>query len=383
MREEGEKGEIDITESGARVGDATGPDDATRADDASGPDDAAGPDDATGADDASGAGNATGPDDGTRAGDTAGASRTVAGDDGPEVDSGAAAGGDGEAATRPAHSVASFRRAPYRRTGFAVARALAVLIVAAVGYQLVVPTDHVERGRLARLVPTKPGLTAFDKASPQAGEQDDTKTGLAAMTAAAKRSPGHTGIYSVQWVPTQTSGVGIVTFLLPNAAAAVTTFTELRTQQLGTGSFSSSGLRRTATFTVAAVPGSSGAEYAPSPKAKAAVPGLAVTVFRYGKVVALIDASTSNSTDKAAVDAVTASEYGNLHRLGTGFTLSVTRRPGVATGLWVAGAIVVAAVAALWPVARRRRAEKRQRAYDEMMANRVTVGRRVIVKHRR
>jgi hypothetical protein len=264
-----------------------------------------------------------------------------------------------------------------------VARGLAVLVVAAVGYQLVVPTVHVERGRLAQLVLTRPGLAAFDKAKPQSGEQDDTKTGLAAVTAAAKRSPGHTGIYSIQWVPTQTSGVGIVAFLLPSDAAAASTFIQLRTQQLGTGSFSSSGLRRTATFTVAAVPGSAGAEYAPPPKASAAVPGLAVTVLRYGKAVALIDASTSNSTDKAAVSAVTASEYTNLHRLGSGFTLSVTRRPGVATGLWVAGAVVVAAIAALGPAVRRRRAEKRQRAYDELMANRVTVGRRVIVKHRR
>jgi hypothetical protein len=288
-----------------------------------------------------------------------------------------------EAANGAPPSLSPSRHGRYRRAGFAVARGLAVLVVAVVGYQLVVPTHHVERGRLAELVLSKPGLAAFDRAKPQAGEQDDTRTALVAVTAAAKRAPGHTGIYSIQWVPTPTSGVGIVAFLLPSAAAATATFTQLRTQQLGTGSFASSGLRRASTFTVAAVPGSSGALYAPSAKAGAAVPGLAVTVLRSGKVVALIDASTSNSTDKAAATSVTAAEYDHLQQLGSGFSLSVTRRPALATGVWVAGAVALAAIAALGPVVRRRRAEKRRRAYEDMMANRVVVGRRVIVKHRR
>jgi hypothetical protein len=253
--------------------------------------------------------------------------------------------------------------------------------VAVVGYQLVVPTSHVERSRLARLVLSKPGLAAFSKATPQAAEQNDTQTGLAAVTAAAKRSPGHTGIYSIQWVPTQTTGVGIVAFLLPNDATAATAFAQLRTQQLAAGSFSANGLTRASTFTVAGVPGSSGALYAPA--SGVAGPGLGVTVFQYGKVVALIDAATSNSTNKAAVESVTAAESGHLRQLGPGFSLSVIRRPGVATGLWVGGAVVVAAIVALTPVLRRRRAEKRRRAYEEMMASRVMVGRRAVVKHRR
>lgn len=291
---------------------------------------------------------------------------------------GAAGEDEGEAATRPANPPS-----PYRRAGFAVASALVVLVVAAVGYQLVIPTVHVERGRLARLVLAKPGVAAFDKAAPQAGEQDDTKTGLTAMTAAVKHSPNQTGIYSIQWVPTQSTGVGIVAFLLPSDAAAASTFAQLRTQQLGTGSFASSGLTRSSTFTVSAVPGSSGAVYTAAPKASAAVPGLAVTAFRSGRVVALSDAATSNATDKATVEAVTAAEYGNLRHLGSGLSLSVTRRPALATGLWVAGAVVLAAIVALGPVGRRRRADKRRRAYEEMMANQVVVGRRVIVKHRR
>ncbi len=319
-----------------------------------------------------------------RADDADATGSPVAGDEDGDQDNEAApgdsdpGGSGGAAPTRPARSPSR-----YRRAGFAVARALGVLAVAAVGYQLVVPTVHVERGRLSRLVLSKPGLAAFDKAKPQAAEQPDTKTQLAALTAAAKRSPNQTGIYSIQWVPTQTTGVGIVAFLLPSKATAATIFSELKAQQLSAGSFSSSGLARKSTFTVAGVPGSSGAVYAPASKAGASVPGLAVTVLQSGRVVALSDAATSNATDKASVNAVTVAEFDHLRRLGSGTTLSVTRRPVVASGLWVAGAVVVAAIAALAPVVRRRRAERRCLAYEEMVANQVIVGRRVIVKHRR
>ncbi len=334
-----------------------------------------------GADRADGAGMPVAGDDDAQKGigAVAGADETGPSDGDTDAAGDANTGGSGrDAATRPTPSPS-----PYRRAGFSVARGLVVLAVAAVGYQLVVPDVHVERGRLARLVLSKPGVAAFNKTAPQAGEQDDTKTGVAALTAAAKRSPHQTGIYSIQWVPTQTSGVGIVAFLLPSDATAATTLAQVRVQQESAGSFSSSGLTRTSTFTVPAVPGSSGAQYAPSSKAGASLPGLAVSAFRDGRVVALVDASTSNSTDKATVDAVTTGEYGNLHRLGSGFGLSVTRRPVVATVLWVVAAVVLAAIGALTPVVRRRRAEKRRRAYEAEMANRVVVGRRVIVKHRR
>ena len=316
--------------------------------------------------------DATVPGDDTGPGDDGGP-----GDDRGPTDVARDASGP-EEATRPARS-----SSPYRRAGFAVARALIVLVVAGVAYQLVVPTVHVERGRLARLVPSKPGVAAFNKTSPQAAEQNDVKTGLAAVTAAAKRSPNQTGIYSIQWVPTQTTGAGIVAFLLPNDSSASTALAQARAQQLTPISFSSNGLTRTSTFAVAGVPRSYGAVYQPSSKATGSPPGLAVTVFRYGKVVVLSDVASSQSSDQAAAEAVAAGEYSHLRQLGSGFSLSVTRRPVVPTVLWVVGAVVLAAMAALTPVIRRRRAEKRRRAYEEEMAHRVIVGRQVIVKHRR
>ncbi len=319
-------------------------------------------------------GRGTGPDDEGGAGDEAGRAVTAASEAGPG--DGETGGSAGKVATSPARS-----QSRHHPAGFAVATALLVLGVAAVGYQLIVPTAHVERGRLARLVPSQPGVAAFNKTTPQGGEQDDTKTAVATLTAAARRSPNQTGLYGLQWVPTETSGAEIVAILLPSNATAATTFAQVRAQELAPGSFSASGLARTSTFTVAAVPGSAGAVYAPSSSLGASVPGLAITAFRYGRVVALDDVSTSNSTDREAADAVTAGEYGNLHRLGSGFSLSVTRRPVLATEIWVVTAVVLAAIAALAPVVRRRWAEKRRRAYEKEL--RLTVGDQVIIKHRR
>ncbi len=282
------------------------------------------------------------------------------------------------AATGPARSPS-----PLRQTGFAVARALVVLVVAAVAYQAVVPNVVVVRGRLARLVLSKPGVPAYDKTKAQSGEQNDAQTGLAAVTAAAKQSPDKTGIYSIEWSPSQDSGAGMIAILFPTEAAAATGLAQIRSQQLAAGSYSSNALTRASTSVVAGVPGSYASVYRPSSKQAGAQPDLAVTAFRYGRVVAVSEVANTEAIAPRDVNTVTTGEYANLRRLGTGFGLTVTRRPVMATSLWAAGAIVLAAAAALGPVVRRRRRQNRQRAYEQEMSSRVIVGRQVIVKHRR
>jgi hypothetical protein len=292
-------------------------------------------------------------------------------------------GQDGVPAVGEADQTSNEPSSSRRGLLFAVLRALIVLVVAVVTYQLVVPTVHVVRSRLARLVLTKPGVAAYDKTAPHAGEQNDTQTGLAALTTAAKRSPKQTGLYSIEWSPTATSGAGIIAFLLPSDSAASTALSQIRAQQLSAGSYSSNSLTRESTYAVPGVPGSYAAMYRPPVKDAASVPGLAVTVFRYGRVVAVSEAASVNSTAQPAASTITVREYQNLQRLGPGFSLSVTRYPVVATTLWFVAAVLLAAMVALVPVARRRRAQRRQRAAEEEMAHRVVVGKHVIVKHRR
>ena len=258
-----------------------------------------------------------------------------------------------------------------------------VLVVAAVAYQAVVPSNVAVRGRLARLVVSKTGVAAYDKTKAQSGEQNDTQTGLAAVTAAAKQSPDKTGVYSIEWSPSADAGAGMIAILFPTDAEAVTGLAQIRTQQLAAGSYSSNALTRASTYVVAGVPGSSASVYRPSSKQAGSPPDLAVTAFRYGRVVAVSEVANTAAVAPRDVNTLTTGEYANLRQVGTGFGLTVTRRPVVATSLWAAGAVVLAAAAALGPVVRRRRRQKRQRAYEQEMASRVIVGRQVIVKHRR
>lgn len=269
----------------------------------------------------------------------------------------------------------------HRRALYATVRGLIVLLVAAVVFPAVVPYTHVVRSRLARLVPARTGMAAYDKAKPQSGEQGDTATGVAALTAAAKKSPGSTGIYSIEWSPDQSSAAGVIGFLLPNAADATTALSQIEKQQLATNSYSSDSLARAATFAVAGVPGSSGSVYHTS-AAGSGPPALAVTAFRYGREVAVTEIAGAAAVVQKDATSLSATEYAKLRQAGPNFSLDVTVTPLLPTVLWAVGAVVLAALVALVPVERRRRAAKRQRALEEEMANKIVVGRQVIAKHR-
>jgi hypothetical protein len=276
---------------------------------------------------------------------------------------------------------ASRRPASARRSaGFAAGRALVILVAAGIGWYLVVPTHHTARNRLSMLVISKPGVAAYEKTKPQAGEQDDTQTGVAALTAAAKKSPNQTGVYSIEWSPSQTSGAGVVALLFPNQADAATAVSQLSNQQLSPDANSANSLTRTATFTVPGVPGSAGSVFSPSSKTD---PTLATALFRHGRVVSLTQVVGSAETAKPDSTTLAVNQYATLSQVEPGFTLSVKDYPLVPSVLWGAGAVVIAALAALGPILWRRRAEKRQLAYEAELASQVVVGGKVIVKHRR
>ena len=270
-----------------------------------------------------------------------------------------------------------------RHTGFAIGRAVVVLVVAAVVYEIVVPSTHTDRSRLAQLVPTTSGLAAFAKITPQAAEQNDTQTGLVAVTAAAKKSPGRTGIYSIAWSSSQTAAGGVIAFLLPDVATAQAALVQIGSQQMGATTYSANSLDRKATGTLAGVPGSSTAMYEPSAHAPKGTLSLAITEFRYGRVDAVSEAAGTASSVSTESASLAAREYALLQRRGGRVSLTVTEYPAGATAGWVAGAVVVAIAFALLPVLRRGRRERRRLAYEEEMANRVVVKGRVITKRRR
>ncbi len=130
------------------------------------------------------------------------------------------------------------------------------------------------------------------------------------------------------------------------------------------------------------MPGSSGSAYTPTSKGNGAPGDLAVTTFRYGRVVAAVEVVGPSDT-QADAGTIATGEYDLLQRVEPGFTLSKVTRPVLATSLWIVGAVLLAAVVALAPAARRRRAERRQKQIDEELSHLVVVRGQTISKHRR
>ncbi len=280
---------------------------------------------------------------------------------------------DGPAESRP--------RPAYRAPAFAILRAAVVVVISVVVYQAVVPSTVVVRARLSRLVVTEPGLSGFNAKPAQSAEQPASQTNLKTLEAAAKQAPNKTGAYAVEWTKSQAAAVAVFAYLLPNDAQAAALLPEVKTSQMAASSFSAEGLTRHTTFSVKGIPGSSGALYTSSAKTAAAMP-LAVTAFRYGKVVAVTEAESSTGAQSNA-ETLASNEYAHLQQIEPGFTLSVVRRPVGPTALWAIGTGLLALIVAFEPIVRRRRAARRQRRFEEEQSHLLVVGGQTISKHRR
>jgi hypothetical protein len=256
-----------------------------------------------------------------------------------------------------------------------------VLTAAAIGYQVLIPTTHVVRTRLARLAVTQPGVAGFNVRPAQAAEQPASQTQLTTVESAATRSPDRTGVYAIEWTPSESEVAGLVVILLPSDDQAATALSQLGSQQLGVSSYAAHGLKRQSTFTVGAVPGASGATFAPSSGGGPAQV-LAVSTFRDGRAVALSEVLGS-AHSQADTATLATNEYAHLQRVQSGFSLNVVTRPTAGTVGWATAAVVLAGAVALGPAARTRSARRRQARLEEELSHRVIVRGQVISKRRR
>jgi hypothetical protein len=264
-----------------------------------------------------------------------------------------------------------------------VLRAVVVLVVAGVGYQLVVPTTSTVRSRLSRLVATSNGTATFAGAPSHGAEEPATNGNLAPLVAASKVHPGQTGLYVAQWTAksSQSDGLAVVTFLLPDAATAAKARAQLASSQLSAKALSSSGLSRTAQFTPSGVPGAAGSLFGAAKGATA--PGqAALVVWQQGRVVVLVEVALVSGSPQADATAATQAEAAHLRTVLPGFSLSVTRYPTTASIVWIVGSVVVLLLVAGGPVAWRRRRERRERRIQEELERTIRVRGATIVRKR-
>jgi hypothetical protein len=269
-----------------------------------------------------------------------------------------------------------------RRSGFAVARALVVLVVAAVGYQLVVPQTHVVRSRLARLVISDTGVKGFAGKPKQQGPQAASSLGIAALTSASKATPNKAGAYDAVWTPSSSTGAAVYALLLPDVGQSATALTQVHNQQLAKAAYAADGFTEKDTFTIPGASGSAGVLYgAPAATKTSAGEQLAVAVASYGRVVVVADVEDTSGAQGIVVS-LTTSELAHLRSVEPGFSLKVVSRSGAATAAWVAVAVALALLVALGPAGWRARGRRRDRRIQEELAHQVIVGSRVINKRR-
>jgi len=261
--------------------------------------------------------------------------------------------------------------------------ALIVAVVAAVGYQQVIPVTHVDRARLARLVVTRPGVKEFDTKPARAAELPVAKTGLSVLESAAKKAPDTSGSYLVAWVGAgANNALESVVFLAPSPGVAERLEAQVLSTNLSAQALASSSLNRLSTFTVPGVPGSAGSLYGPS--APTAGPSqLAVTAFQSGRVVTVTEA-LHPTTAKADTETATTTEYRHLQAVAPGFSLKVVHYPLTATILWVVGAVLIAVMIALSPVtvARTRQRRRDRREAEERARGSLVPGHRITKRQR-
>ncbi len=274
-------------------------------------------------------------------------------------------------------------RHPRRTAAVAGGVAVLVLVVAAVGYQQVIPITHVARGRLARLVVTRSGVKEFDTKPAQAVELPVAKTGLSVLEGAGKKSPDASGSYLVAWTgPGANNALETVAFVAPSADVAKRLEAQVVSTNLSAQALSSSSLKRLSTFTVPGAPGSAGSLYGSS-TATAGASQLAVTAVQVDRVVTVSEALNPTSAETDSKTA-TVTEYRHLQAAIPGFTLKVVHRPLTATILWAAGAVLIAVLVALSPatVGRVRRRRQARREAEERARGSLVPGHRITKRQR-
>lgn len=302
--------------------------------------------------------------------------------------------GGGEPELRSAH--------PYRKPALAVVRAIVVLAIAGVGYAVIIPTHHdrqtrVVSSRLAGLAIPETGVAGFNAKPTNAGVQSVTNAGITVLSTAAKKDPGHTGLYTKDWSASakgSTDAIGLVVFLLPTPAQAQSVVNQVTKMELSATAQSANSLDRSATFTVPGVTESAGSVFVPKKPTKTSQ-DLAVSIWRQGSVVSFVQAAKTTTTAAGANEArdqvisVSKAQAQHVSKVEPGFTLIELVRPAgtdyptTASIVWIVGSVVVALLAAVGPIvygrARRRRQERLQAELDRM----IVVRGQTITKRRR
>ncbi len=251
------------------------------------------------------------------------------------------------------------------------------------GYAWFIPVHAPDAALLRALVPAAPA--GYASRPTGAAPVSPSKTGLAAVTAAAAKTRTATGAYSVQWrrPGSTTAPAEVLVVAVPSAADASTASRQAVQRYLGRSALKASGASGGARFRVAAAGGAPAAVFTTAASGSSPASATAVAVLRHGRAVAVVLAAAPGtaaaSTARARLATVAADESRTLARAEPGLTLVRTTFPATASAIYggVAAALVVLlyAVPAAVDGVRARRQAARARAAERARRAR---GRKVV-----
>jgi hypothetical protein len=227
-------------------------------------------------------------------------------------------------------------------------RALAVVVVAAVGFVVFIPTTRVNGADFSSLVVPHTGISQL-VAKPEQWQAVPLRSSqFPALKGAAARAPQETGGWSALWGGSSTNVADYAELLvtqLPSAAEARTVQGDMEAVYLKPTAWSSQSLARTSMFHLATLPHSEGAMFAKAKTTSGPGASLATITFSLGHVAALEFVELSTPA-RAAAAGLAQREVAVLNRVEPRLSLARTVLPPVASLVYwlVAATLGLAAV---------------------------------------
>lgn len=272
-----------------------------------------------------------------------------------------------------------------------LARVAVLVVLAVAGYLLFVRTPHVERQLLGNLMVHRVSVHGLPATPSVARSASPSTIAVRVLKQAAKTDPDHTGVYELAWGAAKKPnvGLGMVLELLPDATLAQTAFIGNVNVYVTNLKISGSTLSERQAFSVPSVPQARAESYAVSNSSTKATVGYAYTVvFRTGRAVVVeIMRSLGTTRSTSGTVSVTTAEHALLQRAEPNFSMIHTPTPLVASVVFWAVAILVAAGAFFLPewapdAFHRRRTRHEEKVLAAARSQYRSRGRRTVARHR-
>lgn len=274
-----------------------------------------------------------------------------------------------------------------------VARAVAVVVLAAVGFAVFIPLSRPDGKLLAKLVIRHTALTEVPHKASLAESVPPSQSSFAVTRKAARRHPEETGLYAREWYISSSGPpeAGVVLQFLPTVSAARSVFAAVEKELLKAPSLPDETAVSPSAFAVPGVPGARGESFLlddSTASSKSPVGSSYTTAFRVGRaVVSELMVTTMVTRDTTPIVSDGQASYRLLEKDEPGFSLAVSHIPWEASVIYVGVALVVAALALLAPEwlvgsVRRRRQRHHEREVRRAREQYLARGRRTVRRQR-